>query len=84
MKTICTDVNWDSVLGPSLTEEQARRIYRQGEGAAVLAILKFAAKIEAMSRPSPTTLSAMIPPYQKPAVAKLGKSQFIAVPIRHY
>lgn len=75
MSTICTDANLDEVLGPSLTEEQAREIYRQGEEAVVMAMMKMAAKIAALSRPvpAPTTPSAMIPPYQKPAAAKSRK-----------
>ena len=65
----------DEVLGPSLTEEQAREIYRQGEEAVVMAMMKMAAKIAALSRPvaPPTTPSAMIPPYQKPPAAKSRK-----------
>jgi len=54
-------------LGPSLTEEQARQIYRQGEEAVVFALLRLAQQ----SGPpalltSPSTPSAMVPPYQKP------------------
>jgi transposase len=63
-----TTVNLDKVLGPSLTEEQARRIFRQGEEAVVMALVTMAARLAALQRPvpSPTTPSAMIPPYQKP------------------
>lgn len=65
----------EEVLGPSLTEEQAREIYRQGEEAVVMALMKMAAKMAALTRPgpAPTTPSAMIPPYQKPPAAKSRK-----------
>jgi transposase len=59
-----------AVIGPTLTEEQARKIYRQGEEAVVLALMTMAKKLAALSgaEPTPTTPSAMIPPYQKPAL----------------
>jgi hypothetical protein len=65
----------DDVLGPSLTEEQARMIYRQGEEAVVMAMMKMAAKLAALSQttPAPTTPSAMIPAYQKPPAVKSRK-----------
>jgi transposase len=68
MSTTCTPLNLDEVLGPSLTEEQAREIYREGEEAVVMALMKMAAKLATLSRPvaAPTTPSAMVPPYQKP------------------
>ena len=61
-------MNLDEVLGSSLTEEQAREIYRQGEEAVVMALMTMAGKLGALQRPvpAPTTPSAMIPPYQKP------------------
>jgi transposase len=58
-------------LGPALTEQQAREIYRQGEEAVVFALLTLAQRA-AEPNPSPTpavtptTPSAMIPPYLKP------------------
>jgi transposase len=54
-------------LGPLLTEEQARQIYQQGEEAVVFALLALA-KQSARPTPSttPSTPSAMVPPYQKP------------------
>ena len=58
------------VLGPALTEQQAREIYRQGEEAVVFALLTLAQKLgEPPPSPvvSPTTPSAMIPPYHKPS-----------------
>jgi transposase len=58
-------------LGPALTEQQAREIYRQGEEAVVFALLTLAqraAEPNLSSTPAvtPTTPSAMIPPYLKP------------------
>jgi len=58
-------------LGPALTERQARQIYRQGEEAVVFALLTLArmrAEPHASSNPAvtPTTPSAMIPPFLKP------------------
>ena len=72
MSTTCTDVNLDEVLGPSLTEEQARRIYRHGEEAVVMGFLIMASKLAALSpsKPSPTAPSGMVPGYQKPATRK--------------
>jgi transposase len=66
-QTLATPV----LLGPALTEQQAREIYRQGEEAVVFSLLTLA-QIVADSQPSatpvvtPTTPSAMIPPYLKP------------------
>jgi len=58
-------------LGPALTEQQAREIYRQGEEAVVFALLALAenlAEPHASSTPvvTPTTPSAMIPTFLKP------------------
>jgi transposase len=63
------------MLDSSLTEEQARKIYRQGEEAVVLALMTMAKKLAALSgaEPTPTTPSAMIPPYQKPAASARRK-----------
>jgi transposase len=61
----------EAPLGPALTEQQAREIYRQGEEAVVFALLSLAQRV-AESQPlttpvvAPTTPSAMIPPYLKP------------------
>src|SRR4051794_178116 len=58
-------------LGPALSEEQAREIFRQGEGAVVFALLSLAQQL-VKPPPSttpvvtPTTPSAMIAPYLKP------------------
>jgi hypothetical protein len=56
-------------LGPALTEQQAREIYRQGEEAVVFALLSLAQKLvepQPSTVVTPTTPSAMIPPYLKP------------------
>lgn len=60
------------ILGASLTEEQAREIYRQGEEAVVFALLTLAQKLANVqaAKPPPTTPSGMIPPYQKPTAAR--------------
>ena len=69
------DVSLDEVLGPSLTEDQAREIYRLGEEAVVMALIKLATQLAAASRAvaAPTTPSAMIPAYQKPPAGKSRK-----------
>jgi hypothetical protein len=65
-------------LGPALTEQQAREIFRQGEEAVVFALLTLAEK-RADPHPSPTrvvtptTPSAMIPPYLKPKADRRHK-----------
>jgi transposase len=58
-------------LGPALSEEQAREIFRQGEEAVVFALLSLAQQLAQPSTSpppvvTPTTPSAMIPPYLKP------------------
>jgi transposase len=63
------------ILGASLTEEQARDIYRQGEEAVVFALLSLARKVAELqpTKPAPTTPSGMIPPYQKPPASRRRK-----------
>ena len=63
------------ILGASLTEVQARDIYRQGEEAVVFALLTFARKLGELQpdRATPTTPSGMIPPYQKPPATRRRK-----------
>lgn len=63
----------DIPLGPSLTEEEADRIYAQGREAVIFALLAMAkqlaeqqAQAAATSNQSPSTPSGMKPPYQKP------------------
>ncbi len=57
-------------LGPALTEQQAREIYRQGEEAVVFALLSLAQRLAEPRASStvvtPTTPSAMIPTFLKP------------------
>lgn len=58
-------------LGPMLTEEQARAIFRQGEEAVVFALLQQSKTIAEMRQQlpgnSPATPSGMTPAYEKPA-----------------
>jgi transposase len=63
----------DIPLGATLTEEQARAVYAQGEEAVVFALLSQAkllgeqqAVMAATSHQTPSTPSGMKPPYQKP------------------
>ncbi len=60
-------------LGPSLTEEQARKIFSQGEEAVVFALLELTKQLAEARSPSvtPSTPSGMVPVYEKPA--KKGK-----------
>lgn len=65
-------------LGPALTEQQAREIYRQGEEAVVFALLSLAqrsAMPQAAATPAvtPTTPSAMIPAFLKPKADRRRK-----------
>jgi hypothetical protein len=64
----------EAVLGPQLTAEQARTIYRQGEEAVVFALLTLAQMMaQRTSSPSPTTPSGMTPVYQKPTAKSRRK-----------
>jgi transposase len=63
----------DIALGATLTAEQARTIYAQGEDAVVFALLTLAKQVAdqkavtaATSHQTPATPSGMKPPYQKP------------------
>jgi hypothetical protein len=49
MNTTCTEVNLDELLGPSLTEAQARVIYRYGEETVVLGFMLMARKLAALN-----------------------------------
>jgi transposase len=65
-------------IGATLTEEQARAIFRQGEEAVVFALLLQAKMLAEQlaarcANPSPTTPSGMTPPYEKPAIKSRRK-----------
>jgi transposase len=69
-------------VGPGLTEEQARRIYAQGEEAVVFALMQLAAQLGQASSikatpsdESPSTPSGMRPIYKKAAVSPKGKKR---------
>lgn len=62
---LCTP-SLEAMLGPHLTAEQARTIFRQGEEAVVFALLTLAKLAATTSKPNPTTPSGMTPVYQKP------------------
>lgn len=63
-----TTPSLEAMLGPQLTAEQARAIFRQGEEAVVFALLALAQRVAPTNHgPSPTTPSGMTPVYQKPA-----------------
>jgi transposase len=69
-------------LGPTLTEEQAREIFAQGEDAVVFALLQLAkmlaeqrASAAGSSHQTPATPSGMKPPFAKPAVSSRGKKK---------
>ncbi len=66
-------VTEDIPLGATLTEEQARQIFSQGEEAVVFALLQLAKRLSeqkaasaADSHQTPSTPSGMKPPYTKP------------------
>lgn len=66
------------VVGPSLTVEQIREIYAQGEEAVIFAMLELAAQLRraeghSAAVSSPATPSGMRPIHQKPATHKRGK-----------
>lgn len=67
-------------LGPSLTEEQAREIFSQGEEAVVFALLTLAKQLAEQradaaggSHETPATPSGMKPAYKKPTTSKRKK-----------
>ena len=59
----------------SLTEEQARELYRQGEEAVVFALLELTKQLAEARSPSvtPSTPSGMVPVYKRPTRGKRGK-----------
>src|SRR5262245_2789280 len=69
-------------VGATLSEEEARAIYSQGEDAVVFALLQLAKMLadqQAMqassSHQTPATPSGMQPVYQKPNIAPRGKKR---------
>ena len=63
-----------AMLGPQLTAEQARTIFRQGEEAVIFALLTLAKMTVAPANsPGPTTPSGMTPVYQKPTAKRRRK-----------
>ena len=69
-------------LGPSLTEEQAREIFAQGEAAVIFALLTMAKQLAEQaaaaagtSHQTPATPSGMKPAYQKPSLSRRGKKK---------
>ncbi len=64
------------VIGTSLTEQQAREIFRQGEEAVVFALLQQARMLlqaQGTSALPPSTPSGMVPVYKKPTIAPRRK-----------
>src|SRR5688500_20248816 len=66
-----------ALLGPQLTEEQARLIYAQGSEAVVFALLSLAKQLAekhtAATKPDPAAPSGQTPPYVKPATKTRSK-----------
>jgi transposase len=77
----CTELDKstrNALLAATLTEQQARALYQQGEEAVVFALLELTkrlAEAQGKSDPSitPSTPSGMVPVYEKPAKSKRGK-----------
>jgi transposase len=68
----------EAMLGPQLTEEQARLIYAQGADAVVFALLSLAKQLaekrpSASATPDPSAPSGQTPPYSKPAAKGRAK-----------
>src|SRR5262249_46485550 len=64
----------EAMLGPHLTAEEARAIFRQGEEAVVLALLMLTkGAVPPTSGSGPTTPSGMTPVYEKPAAKRRRK-----------
>ena len=69
-------------LGATLTEEQARQIFLEGEEAVIFALLELAKRLAeqkaasaAISHQTPSTPSGMKPPYTKPSPKRRGKKK---------
>ena len=78
MSTVIGDIS----LGATLTKEQARQIFSQGEEAVVFALLELAKRLAdekaasaAGSHQTPSTPSGMKPPYTKPSPKRRGKKK---------
>jgi transposase len=74
----CSEIELPVMLGPDLTEEEARAIVAQGEEAIVFALLQLATQLKAASGrcasvSSPATPSGMRPIHQKTPTAKRRK-----------
>jgi transposase len=72
----------DISVGPTLSEEQARAIFAQGEEAVVFALLAQAkmladrqAQLAGVSHETPATPSGMKPPFAKPTAPKRGRKK---------
>jgi len=68
-----------ALLGPGLTEAQARAIFERGEEAVIFALLEFAKRLaraegRCAAVSSPSTPSGMVPVHCKPARKKRGKT----------
>ena len=71
-------VSLQALLGPQLTQEQARLIYEQGPDAVVFALLSLAKQLAeksvvASSRSDPSAPSGQTPPYVKPTTKGRAK-----------
>jgi|SRR6516162_6722078 len=65
----------EAMLGPTLTEDQAKAIFRHGEEATVFALLALSKRLANPSGPGPATPSGMTPVYQKPASNKRARKR---------
>src|SRR5512147_316418 len=81
MSTAGTDLldtaSLQALLGPQLTEEQARLIYEQGPDAVVFALLSLAKQLAekqpVTTTPDPSAPSGQTPPYVKPTTKGRAK-----------
>src|SRR5687768_318038 len=66
-----------ALLGPQLTEEQARLIYEQGADAVIFALLSLAKQLaekqSTATKPDPAAPSGQTPPYVKPTTKGRAK-----------
>ena len=70
-----SDVPTQALLSATLSEQQAKAIFEQGQDAVVFALLELTKQLAEARSPSstPSTPSGMIPVYEKPAKKKRGK-----------